>query len=217
MAEGSEGLKEVGSVIPSVYYDLIARVGSGAPFIVLLMWDARDRLSWLENVVGSAGIILLVLMTGYIVGLLLTPVATMLCGIVIVSIRQAVRKQLGFYKYGDWNMVRVSRKISARSDAIGLQDKDAGATLAKMSAEATLCQNLFIGFLILIVASRYGFVDSPTFDGLTTESILIIGALLAISVVYRNVAFLFRQESYYILLRGQPFRPVTPDPRDLFR
>lgn len=183
---------------------------------MLLLWDAKDRLSLLEKVVGSGGIILLALMTGYILGLLLTPVATVLCGIVIVSIRQAVRKQLRFYKNGDWNMVRVSRKISARSDAIALRDKHAGATLAKMSAEAILCQNLFIGFLLLIAGSRYGFLDSPTFQRLTTESILIIGALLAISVLYRNIAFFFRQESYYILLRSQPVRPAAvPDLRNL--
>jgi hypothetical protein len=38
MADDPGALEGLGKIIPSVYYDLIARVGSGVLFLAVLLW-----------------------------------------------------------------------------------------------------------------------------------------------------------------------------------
>jgi len=87
--------------------------------------------------------------------------------------------------------------MSRRSDAIGLWNKDAGATLAKMSAEAILCQNLLVALLGVVLAHREGIYVMSALDRISDWAVNLLVVLLIISVIHRNVAFLFRQKSYY--------------------
>jgi hypothetical protein len=217
MSEGPEGLKDVGSVIPSVYYDLIARIGPGVPLVILLAWDSKNELSWLEDVLGSAGVILLVIMAGYLVGLLLTPASGVLCAIPILIIRQFMRRAIGLSDYRFWDILGVSGKISDRTDAVGLWNKDAGLTLAKMSAEAILCQNLLFGLLLAVLAHQLGFLGLSTLGSIATETKVLVAVLLVISVIHRNIVYLRRQAFYYdqaarFYTQLNGVAPVSPAP-----
>src|SRR5579862_2372823 len=75
MADDSGPLLSVGQLVPGVYYDLIARVCAGVPFLVLLLWE--DRYS-LKDLAPNAWVGFLLLMgAGYLAGLLLTPVSVL--------------------------------------------------------------------------------------------------------------------------------------------
>jgi hypothetical protein len=125
MADEPGALEGLGKIIPSIYYDLIARVCTGVTFLAAILWDHRGlfgEISWSTLTV--------VLGAGYIVGLVLTPLS-LPWGLV----QFAVRYVLKMPKW-DWREV----------DQIASKNKEAGSTLAKMQAEAVLCQNLFSAF-----------------------------------------------------------------------
>ncbi len=70
MAEEPGVLEGLGKVIPSIYYDLIARVCAGVPFLAVLLWECRTALgemTWAK--------LILLLGAGYVVGLVLTPLS----------------------------------------------------------------------------------------------------------------------------------------------
>ena len=49
VAEEAGGLASLTKVVPSIYYDLIARVCAGVPFMAVLLWDKRSEfgeVSW---------------------------------------------------------------------------------------------------------------------------------------------------------------------------
>jgi hypothetical protein len=75
MAEDEAPLKSVGEVVLSLYYDLIARVCAGVPFILLLLNHLAEQLKRLTSAMGASGTVLLVVLFGYLLGLLLTPLA----------------------------------------------------------------------------------------------------------------------------------------------
>src|ERR1700727_2337712 len=59
---------DLGKIIPSMYYDLIARVGAGTPFLIALLWNQHAEfgdITWSK--------VALMLGGGYIIGLVLTP------------------------------------------------------------------------------------------------------------------------------------------------
>lgn len=205
------------SQIPSLYYDLIARVLAGAPFALLIVWELRCYVEVGSDFPLTGTLLILVLLVGsYLIGLLLTP----LCACLSVPVRIAMRPKLSTMKYGPrdsdgtdqsrrdankgsteksrWNVIQASENISQWMDQIGFQHADAGATLAKMQAEAVLCQNLLGGFALVLVAHSYGLVLEGCEIGWWRAVFLI--AVLAIALCQRNVAFLYRLEGYKLCL-----------------
>lgn len=191
MAEDEPPLKSVGEVVPSLYYDLIARVCAGVPFVLLLVNYQAEKLKPLTSTMGASGTVLLVVLFGYLLGLLLTPLAGSIAG----PIQLLLKKKLGLdrLRWMDYLL-----EISRRSDAIGVKDRGMGAVIGKMGAERILCQNLLLGSLTVVVLDmRHGYqLGSPVLEWL-------IVALLAILVIQRNVAFLLRQSQLYSLLFGE--------------
>jgi len=191
MAEDEAPLKSVGEVVPSLYYDLIARVCAGVPFVLLLVNYQAEKLKPLTSIMGASGTVLLVVLFGYLLGLLLTPLAGSIAG----PIQLLLKKKLGLdrLRWMDYLL-----EISRRSDAIGVKDRAMGAVIGKMGAERILCQNLLLGSLTVVVLDmRHGYqLGSPVLEWL-------IVALLAILVIQRNVAFLLRQSQLYSLLFGE--------------
>ncbi len=84
--------------------------------------------------------------------------------------------------------------LSARNDEVAAKSAEAGATLAKMQAEATLCQNLLTGFLVLLVLDRTGTVAIPVLDGHGFAFRVFVALGLAAASIFREGAYLFRQK-----------------------
>ena len=194
MAEESEAgpLTELGKVIPSVYYDIIARVSSGTPFLMILLWDHRETFG---DELTLAKLTLL-LGAGYVAGLLLTaftflwmPVQFLVLAILRVQIR-------------DW------RRGLQRNDEISARNEQAGATIAKMQAEATLCQNLFTGFLLLILLNDLKLVPLSLINTLGSAGKWLMLAVLGLAGIFRGIVYFGRQNSLYeIFVTSQPNSP----------
>ena len=177
MAEGDLDLKSAGEIVPSLYYDLIARVCAGVPFVLLLVYWKQKDLGGLISMFGASGAALLVVLFGYLAGLLATPLAGLFAG----PIQLALKRKL---KLRDLGSMEYLLEISRRSDAITLKDRAMGAVLGKMGAEKILCQNLLLGAVALAFLH----------ERLSAAIEWTVIALLVVLVIQRNVAFLLRQQ-----------------------
>jgi hypothetical protein len=187
MGEESGSLKSVADLIPSFYYDLIARVSVGVPFLALLLWKERDSLKGLLPPDSWVAFLLLA-GAGYLAGLLLTPLS--LIWTVVIMPAEAII----FRKKPSLNWRR-----GIRNDEIAIRNKDAGLNLAKMQAEATLCQNLVSAFVVLMVADW-----SKTFPvlalenrGLTDRCVLFL--ILLACAGFQTLSYMSSQSRLYHL------------------
>jgi hypothetical protein len=87
-----------------------------------------------------------------------------------------------------------------RNDEISVRNAQAGATLAKMQAEATLCQNLFTGFLLLLVLNDTGLVLVPLVNTLCPAVRWLLLAILGLSAIFRIAAYCGRQNNLYEII-----------------
>lgn len=197
MGEDEAPLDNVGEVVPSLYYDLIARVCAGVPFILLLVKNQTEGLNPLTKAVGASGTVLLVVLFGYLLGLLLTPLA----GSFAAPIQLLLKKKIGL---GHFKSVDYLLEISRRTDAISVKDRAMGAVLGKMGAERILCQNLLLGSAILVsVDIQRGSYQLGSF---IIEAMVVV--LLVVLVIQRNVTFLVRQTQLYTLLFDREHSPT---------
>jgi hypothetical protein len=189
MGEDSSPAKELAGLVPSVYYDLIARVLAGAPFALAIAWTEREDLIKVKDVPG-AGSLLILLPAGasYLCGILLTPI----CGWTGLPVQMLFSSKFD----GHWWMpISVSRTVSDWLDEVGLWNPSIGATLAKMQAEAVLCENLCGGYLLALAASgpllSFKSLDVPV------PVLVTLGILLFVAVCHRETVFLYRLVSYH--------------------
>jgi hypothetical protein len=175
MADDTGALEGLGKIIPSVYYDLIARVGSGVPFLAVLLWGHRSsfgEVTWAK--------LTLVLGAGYIVGLVLTPLSFPW------GFLQLIARRVLKMPAWDW------REGPHLSDLISAKNKEAGTTLAKMQAEAILCQNLFTAFLLLIIINHI--FPLALISGCCTWCRTLIFLVLGLGSAHRIGAYLIREK-----------------------
>jgi hypothetical protein len=170
--------EKLGELIPSSYYDLVARVIPGIATIIGILWGVQYPLASVKSTtgLGDGALLLAGLGCGYIAGLLLTTVAAP----IFAGPAWLLGKYCGTVR-------RYSHTLLwARIDKIDRKNPKAGATLAKMAAEVTLCQNLFTGSLIMLC------VSTRRVSVLWVTTILI---LLALTVVHRVVILVRRLDS----------------------
>ena len=183
MAEEPGVLEGLGKIIPSIYYDLIARVCAGVPFLTVLLWDQRSKfgdITWAK--------LTLLLGAGYVVGLVLTPLS-LPWGLIQLVVRRVLKMPIKF------------REGASLTDQIAAKDKEAGATLAKMQAEAILVENLFSAFIVLTLwSSAY---PLELIAKCTRGSTFLILVLLGISVLHRITAYVIRENRLYHVYCGE--------------
>jgi hypothetical protein len=190
--EDSGGLANIGTIVPSLYYDLIARVCSGVPLLVVLFWDhlhILGEISWSK--------LPLLLGAGYIVGLALTPLSVPWVGIQILA-RMAFTMP-----HKTW------RESFNLADRIAAKDKEAGMTLAKMQAEAVLCQVLFMEFLGLILLSDS--LHLKIIQSCPRVCRVVVGVILGLSAFHRIIAYVVRANRLGVIyLVDPPPKPEEP-------
>jgi len=138
-------LEQLGAAIPSVYYDLIARVIPGLTLlgIGVLGCPHRDQLKAIFGRLDAAAAVLVCIAAGYLIGILVTPLGSLF----EVPWILAARKTRATHKYG-------SDRLWIVIDAVEKKNASVGGTLAKMAAEVTLCQNIAAGsFALLFIPS----------------------------------------------------------------
>jgi len=200
MSEDADLPTKLASVIPSLYYDLIARVCAGVPLLALLFWQQRQLFAPLGRSPSVA--FLLLLGAGYIAGLLLTPFSPVWSfpllpffnerfGLPKASILPSRSKA------GTPATESGAALMSTRNDRVGAVDPAAGATLAKMQAEATLCKNLTTAFVLLGFVDLLGLADVPALHGASAGLLISVFVLLWFTALFRTALYLGRQNLLY--------------------
>ncbi len=180
MAEESGPLEALGKILPSMYYDLIARVCPGVTFLTALLWEKRDligELTWVKLVLFLGG--------GYIAGLLLTPLS-LPWGLVQYIVRLVLKMPIRDWQHGP-----------SLFDAISAKDKEAGGTLVKMMAEAVLCQNLFGALVALVIINGANVMPVALINYCSRNGLVTMFLILAAACVQRIAAYLVRENRLY--------------------
>ncbi|MDP9191518.1 MAG: hypothetical protein M3P06_07430 [Acidobacteriota bacterium] len=122
----ADGYAKIGDVVPSFFYDLIARIIPGAAVVTLGAYfypiDRPIELPARIALIGGAG---------YLAGFALSAISTF--------ILFAITRAEGWEKYSDeafWMQIRKHK-----------DDRETSALLAKMVAESTCCENLVVGVM----------------------------------------------------------------------
>jgi hypothetical protein len=138
-----DALEKLGESIPSVYYDLIARVVPGGALIALIALTEPDVSALFERLEPLAGTLVAVAVS-YLAGILLTPLGSLLfeAPVLVASRGYAPARQFAADRL--WPVI----------DRIGHRNAALAGTLAKMAAEVTLCQNLMAGTVISLASTR---------------------------------------------------------------
>ena len=188
--------KAAAGIIPSLYYDLIARVLPGGAVVAPVLMDYRELRESAPE--GWAGF-LVFLGASYVTGTLADPIRrSARCTVGIV-----IRSWLGIEQNTSWT--RLGAAFSRRSDRISEKNAEAGTTLRKMQAETVLAANLVVGYVAIwayFVASRSSSSHSPIATYFTGRPWRFhAGALLVLFVAawFRQAAYLHRQKALYDL------------------
>lgn len=180
--------KDIGALIPTVYYDLIARVSAGIPFafglvyLINPIWATDGLPRYLEK----PTFVIFLVFAGYLAGLLLGSCS------VLLEIPVAYWLMLCCdHRFRSFRRFQEDRFKCV--DQVGMANREWGATVVKMMAETDLCQNLLIGSAIFLVmkwlmGQNYG----PVWP-IYRNTLVVI---LIFVTLYRATAAYFRLKSY---------------------
>jgi hypothetical protein len=200
-------MKEFGSWIPQIFYDLIGRVVPGA-FLLLIGPGLLVNPHVSVQVIKSADhipttiLILLGLLMSYVLGTILGAVAGTI-GTLLVAVAGAIKNR-------KWSIERVGSvkvevvplssevetltpgRISYMYDALQLYNPSAGARLAKLRAEQHMCRVLIAGGIVLEVA--YALVEPGAL--LSAKSLVV---LVGLAVMVLGAYFFY----IHLAIRGR--------------
>jgi len=161
--EPPDALTKAAEVIPSFYYDIIARIIPGAATIVGVAWVLRRDV----KPAGTDWIILAG--AGYVVGLLLSVGSTVLVNLVTLL-------PGWHHRYSDRAIWRGIWQRRNHPDA---------SIVVKMAAEATSAENLLVGGLVVLVTAFVG-PTSNTTDAAAKAGLALLTIVLTVMVVLRR-------------------------------
>ena len=198
-SKAPEGLVSLLTLIPNAYYDLIARVAPGLVLIVAItmyQWHSeiftKDGLSNLA----TTPVLVVALLLSYMIGMILTGIAFIWDFISFIILLELWNSSMT-PKW--WCLCsRFMQKWAAYSsdmDGVGKANEAAGATLAKMMAETSLCENLLSGLLVLggvgTMSDGTAFYRPEKY----IKEYATLAALLLVAVLYRQKLYVGRVKS----------------------
>jgi hypothetical protein len=143
-------LKDAAGLIPELYYDLISRVTPGLAVLLTWLYSCEKckivyELEHIKDQVGATAMALLVLIGGYVIGILLSTLSypAELALDWYVSQLDAESKRL---RLRDFRQLRDLKR-----DETVCRNPASGSTAIKMAAETALCQNLIAGLVVLLL------------------------------------------------------------------
>lgn len=228
----AEEVREWASLIPEIYYDLIARIPAGTLLVLgilsyqrLLTSGAPFDLQKLRYSSGAFILVLLVLLlgTGYVASMLLTPLCSFLYGRYrpllwkryreeyekeIVEFMQVVQLKFQSVQPSKLDLRQIEEFEQQMHDFLMAKSDHARVILPKMRAEASLCNNLTLVLsLFLLLALHYPIVGLISGQGFLTEQIfqvvvvILLGLLSSFAGWHRTDRLNRRQFSFWRLVR----------------
>jgi polyferredoxin len=197
-SKSQEGLVAFLNLIPTVYYDLIARVAPGLTLLIALVafkWGrdipAKESLS----IVATTPALVVILLISYVLGMILTSAAFFWDFLSFFVLGML----FGNSKLGWWclfgRFTEAWAKCSNEMDEVAKLNEGAGSTLGKMMAETSLCENLLSGLLVLVAI---GWLSAGVHFYHPNQYPILYGSmatLLVFGVLYRQRVFVGRVSS----------------------
>ncbi|MEF7615339.1 hypothetical protein V4F39_15580 [Aquincola sp. MAHUQ-54] len=184
-------------IVPTVYYDLIARVCPGAAFWITLSLVSPEvqRVFSVEKI-GGTSLVLLILLS-YLAGIVLSGFCLVWDAISyrLLSAPGWLSSPLGLRS--SHGLARQWQLVAQKMEAIAKASHDPGRIVTKALAEVTLCQNLLTGLVVLGAIGLYSsgrhFFSPATYPG--TFGVVFVAFL--VSMLFRQAMFLGRTEALY--------------------
>lgn len=184
--------ENVSSLVPEIYYDLIARICSGTPLVLALFWFYGLYSTYLKGL-DSALLILLISGLGYLAGHLLTTISSALNA--LIWRRWTIKKVCSLLDLSNplpsESLTRGFLNIYKRIDLIAEHDKTGGAILKKMEAGAAMTDNLLSGYIVLLGV----LIFSKTEKEIPLAWFLLLLPLLLSSMILRRALLVSRQDA----------------------
>ncbi|SRR5258707_13633476 len=181
-------------LVPEIYYDVIARLCAGVPFVALTLWyypSLRILPPIALGIAASFG--------SYLIGHLLATVSA-LWNLLIWNpavLRRVIPKLHLSTPLATTSVVAAFGEVYKHIDYVANHDSNAGAILKKMEASAQLSDNLFSGF-VLIAMVRW--ITGPQPSRTDVFAALMLTAALLLTVVLRRLILLGRQDMLFSIL-----------------
>lgn len=165
----------ISQVVPSFYYDLIARVVPGAATLLLATLFAIPGTGLLQPTESWSGwSALAILATSYLTALLLTPLGGLI-GLLLWVLFRRIRSLEMLSPAELWR----------RIDSIETRRPEVAATLSKMAAEMTLSENLLAGIVAVSALRALPGADALT-PALGIWLLVGLGLLLVVNLGLRH-------------------------------
>jgi hypothetical protein len=178
-------------LVPEVYYDVIARLCAGAPFVAYAIWHSE----WHEDL-ESVKVLVVATLGSYLLGHLLGTISAV-ANLVIWRPRflKFIVKRIPLDHPLSSDSFRGDfHELYKRIDSVARRDPNGGTVLKKMEAGAALSDNLLSGFLLfvtvrLIVGAR------PTCCEIIGGAVFTL--LLFVTVIVRRMVLIGRQDTLW--------------------
>jgi hypothetical protein len=192
----SKSTKSLADIVPSVYYDLIARICPGAGFWITLSIGSSEvrKVYDLEKAVGAS--LVLFILISYLAGIVLSGFCLVWDALSykLLSALKSLHDPLGLTKTGITKQWQV---VAEKMESVAKVSQDPGRIVTKALAEVALCQNLLSGLFVLLAIGACSdgkhFFD-PRAYWLTYS---IVAIVLFISMLFRQAMFLGRAHAIY--------------------
>nr|BFD41216.1 hypothetical protein FFPRI1PSEUD_27150 [Pseudomonas sp. FFPRI_1] len=202
--ESGGGLTSIMNVVPSVYYDLIARICPGMAFWIALSFKYPILPGVEQQDVPSAitgALLIMLVILSYVSGIVFSGFAVLwdLLSIAVLTCTRNMTELLGLNSRQPLPFTRKWKIVSKNIDQVAKANEGAGKVLVKAMAEVTLCQNLLTGFVALAVLELSyktpNFIPIPQYKTLY----FCIAVALVTSMLFRQAMFLGRVKDLHEL------------------
>jgi hypothetical protein len=192
-----EDITSLASIVPELYYDLIARIAAGAPLVAYLFWRT-DLHKTLLNEVGPFWLFAISVTASYLISHSLGPVSAVINKVIWPKflLRRMINQIDLAYSISEDSLDCTFLAVYRRIDLISKYNANGGTLLKKMEAGAALSDNLFAGFLLANITTCV--LTGKLLAGVTTT--ILIGILLLFSIYLRRMILIGRQDSLFAIL-----------------
>ncbi|MFJ3117608.1 hypothetical protein ACIPI6_13815 [Pseudomonas protegens] len=180
-SEGGSGLTSILNLIPSVYYDLIARICPGMAFWIVLAFKYPHEQLQPPDILGGALLFVLIILS-YVSGIVFTGFAPLWDWLSIATLNRCrfLAALVGLADAPASSSFARWKAVTRQLDEVIQADDGAGKTLVKAMAEISLCQNLLTGCIALALieigfsaCGALSMAQHPGFNGFSALALLV--------------------------------------------
>jgi hypothetical protein len=215
-----EGWTSVLTIIPEMFYDLLARVFPGMALVLAFSVYSADIQNSIPAVIPLSTNVFVLLVLSYLAGMILNAVSALLSlGVLPFSLWVSGKIQLDIGAAGTKDsFVKYAAVAAKRLDDISIWKVEAARVLIKMTAEVEICQSLAAGILVFFAFLNFLPPFSPPGFAYPIKACvagLVLFILLLAASCLRVVTYWARLNHLYEISQRQSLQPF-PNPFQAF-